>query len=153
MRKIQCSTTGEVCTSYKSYLSSYHWKNVKLAFRRSPQFKNKCFVCNAPNLHASPINIHHRSYANVGKELSQDLVELCPMCHGRVHQIAKKKAVKMGDICFAVEYLKHDYKKNGAARESARAATRYSPPGVVVDLIKRLHELRAEVMGVKCAGK
>ena len=113
MKTIICSTTDETFTNYNQYLHSRHWDTIKTRFKHSPACKDSCHVCGLANSKSITVHIHHRSYLNIGKELNQDLVELCASCHKKVHHIAKSgcgkmtRYGKMTDICFAVEYLKH----------------------------------------------
>lgn len=74
-------------SSYKQYLKSEHWLNVKRRFRASSFCKNECRICgNKKNLH-----IHHKTYKRVGNERLSDLEELCASCHKSLHKHLKKE--------------------------------------------------------------
>jgi hypothetical protein len=88
-------------------------------YRDSPLCKNECYVCKATASYFTQMDIHHRSYLNIGNESPSDLVELCHPCHEKVHIIAKDKTIKMADICFAVEYLKHKWKSENKKKSKS----------------------------------
>jgi len=64
---------------YGDYLSSPEWsKQRKWALDRA---KGKCATCGS----GRSLNVHHRDYANVGKEDREDLIVLCRPCHSAIH--------------------------------------------------------------------
>lgn len=67
--------------SYREYLSSPHWADVKARFRASKLCSNSCAACGS----RGPTAIHHRTYKRVGAEYLIDLNELCRPCHEKVH--------------------------------------------------------------------
>lgn len=68
---------------YKKYLASREWEIRRtIAFRKA---RKRCQVCNAKE----GINIHHRTYENLGHELDHDLFALCRPCHGLFHENGK----------------------------------------------------------------
>jgi hypothetical protein len=127
MNEVVC-LTGERFTDYHKYLHSVHWQNVRDAYRESPLYKNRCYVCHSIPSKSNIMNIHHRSYKNIGRELSQDLVELCRDCHYNVHTLIKgtskfnrwKKSI---DLCFAVEYLRTEHVKSMKTKHQLRNGT------------------------------
>lgn len=80
MKKIICRDTGETFFTYKQYLFSRHWKQIKERFHASKTGQRGCFVCKA-----KPYDIHHRTYARIGNESLNDLVALCRDHHLRLH--------------------------------------------------------------------
>jgi hypothetical protein len=65
---------------YHAYLLSPEWKA-----RRDAQIRDaggRCQVCNSPDR----LNCHHRTYERIGRELPEDLVVLCEVCHGIFHR-------------------------------------------------------------------
>lgn len=119
MKKVICST-GEVCKTYQQYLNSAHWKAKKEAFRTATNSKLQCYICGNTN----HINVHHRSYKNIGNEANGDLVELCRDCHLELHLLVKstRKIDKWKcfiDLCFAVEFLKSQRKKKKYYKKAA----------------------------------
>ncbi|MFA5014813.1 MAG: HNH endonuclease signature motif containing protein [Actinomycetota bacterium] len=74
--------------SYEEYLKSDIWKTNRDRFLNT--IENKCcVVC----LSTIKINVHHRTYKNLGDEKINDLVILCQSCHRKFHakKIKKKK--------------------------------------------------------------
>lgn len=64
---------------YVEYLSSPHWLDVRRsAMERA---RRRCQVCNGTRL----LQVHHRTYARIGRELPEDLTVLCDECHGTFH--------------------------------------------------------------------
>jgi len=67
--------------SYKQYLQSPHWNEVrKLAIENA---KGKCQLCNNNKY----LNVHHRTYIHLGNEQNNlsDLTVLCKNCHEKFH--------------------------------------------------------------------
>ncbi len=73
--------------SYREYLQSEHWQELKARFRQSKLCKHRCYVCGG----AEHINIHHKSYKRIGRERLNDLIELCQDCHYLTHELDKKR--------------------------------------------------------------
>lgn len=98
---IVCPDTGEVCRSYKSYLTSKHWRLFKKRFRESSFYTGICFICgNTVKLHH-----HHTTYVRLGKELLSDIVLLCgSKCHRNVHR-ALRKGITWDKIVKSVENI------------------------------------------------
>ena len=64
---------------YAGYLESPVWEAKRMAvFRRSG---GKCESCGW----ATSAEVHHLTYANVGREPLFDLVAVCEACHRRIH--------------------------------------------------------------------
>lgn len=64
---------------YRRYLRSDHWRTTRLnAVRRAGFRCERCGVGGA-------LEVHHLTYARVGKERPSDLQALCPTCHRRAH--------------------------------------------------------------------
>lgn len=68
--------------SYRDYLQSDHWRDLKRRFRASRLCKRACYACEARGL---PLEIHHKSYNRMWSEKLHDLIELCAECHSAVH--------------------------------------------------------------------
>lgn len=65
--------------NYALYLQSDEWR--LRAWRCKNSARYRCQLCDrAGRLHA-----HHRTYANLGRELPSDLIALCRRCHKRHH--------------------------------------------------------------------
>jgi len=69
---------------YQKYLQSTHWKERrKLAIEEAG---SRCEKCGMPRwlariAYPQDLNVHHLSYANLGKEQYEDLEVLCLRCH------------------------------------------------------------------------
>lgn len=65
---------------YKAYLRSPEWKARR--DERVAAAGGRCQVCNG----AEHLNVHHRTYKRIGKELPEDLFVLCQPCHQIFHE-------------------------------------------------------------------
>ena len=63
------------------YLVSPHWLATRAAALE--RAGNRCQVCNS----AVRLEVHHRTYENLGRELPADLTVLCRACHGLFHGV------------------------------------------------------------------
>ena len=80
--------------SYKDYLKSEHWINLRKRFYNSKKVKrikevyNKvlCEFCYG----YENLNLHHRTYKRIGCERLDDLVIVCKECHYHIHQFYYK---------------------------------------------------------------
>lgn len=61
--------------SYKDYLKSSHWKDVRK--RALENAKYRCALCPS-NLN---LEVHHKNYNRLGGEWDEDVVVLCRRCH------------------------------------------------------------------------
>lgn len=71
---------------YKKYLKSKHWQDVKRRFKESKLYIGKCFCCGS----TKDLHLHHKSYRRLNKERLTDLIELCSVCHMKVHEMVRK---------------------------------------------------------------
>ena len=70
--------------NYNLYLKSDHWREVKN--RYYGKLNNKvCFICDSPK----NLNLHHKTYKNIGDEKNSDLVCLCRKHHKECHDLIK----------------------------------------------------------------
>ncbi len=72
---------------YEVYLKTDHWRNRRESCVN--RFKNKCAVCNSDK----DLEVHHRTYDNLGAEEPDDTTCLCSKCHGLFHE---KSILKRG---------------------------------------------------------
>lgn len=70
---------------YDWYLKTDHWRNLRE--KALTRFRSKCAVCNS----AGNLEVHHRTYANLGNEEPEDLTVLCDSCHELFHSNGKIK--------------------------------------------------------------
>ena len=64
---------------YAEYLQSDHWLEFRQEVMRFWDYS--CCICCSPK----KLEVHHRTYARVGRERLTDCVVLCQTCHRRVH--------------------------------------------------------------------
>jgi hypothetical protein len=67
--------------SYGHYLQSEQWKN----FSRWTK-KGRCQCCGTK----TRLQLHHKTYANICRELPDDVVTLCDICHEQTHELRKQ---------------------------------------------------------------
>ncbi|MEH2539232.1 MULTISPECIES: hypothetical protein [unclassified Bradyrhizobium] len=65
---------------YPTYIGSHAWKTNqgRLAELRASGYR--CRICNASRAEAR-LEVHHRTYENLGRERMADLTTLCAPCH------------------------------------------------------------------------
>lgn len=64
---------------YERYLRTPKWHTTRAAAIR--RAGGKCQRCGA----VEGLEVHHRTYARLGRERPEDLVVLCRRCHGGAH--------------------------------------------------------------------
>jgi 5-methylcytosine-specific restriction endonuclease McrA len=79
---IEVKDTGQVFKTYKDYLKSFYWNDKVKAFKAHLNFKGVCPKCRKKR---KSIDVHHRTYKNVGNEPFEDLVIMCSACHSKLH--------------------------------------------------------------------
>lgn len=69
-------------TDYQEYIASPTWAHVRdLALE---YYAYRCCLCNS----TKRLNVHHRTYARLGRERLGDLTVLCRKCHSTFHKRA-----------------------------------------------------------------
>ena len=71
--------------TYADYLASPHWADLRQRYFASKLYKGRCFSCRE----TKAIELHHRTYARLGREYLGDMVALCHACHQKVHDREK----------------------------------------------------------------
>jgi 5-methylcytosine-specific restriction endonuclease McrA len=61
--------------AYEDYLVSAEWQAIKERALRAALFS--CEQCGSK----PPLEVHHKTYTNLGHEQIEDLKVLCPACH------------------------------------------------------------------------
>jgi len=82
--------------TYNKYLESDHWKTLRKRYYKGGDVKNMimkygqlcCTFCTCIN---KQLNIHHRTYRNLGNEKLGELILLCRDCHYEVHKEESKE--------------------------------------------------------------
>jgi hypothetical protein len=65
---------------YWLYLRTPEWRRTRAAALVRAGHR-----CSLDGTHVKSLEVHHRSYERLGKELESDLTVLCRSCHERVH--------------------------------------------------------------------
>lgn len=84
--------------SYKKYLVSPHWADVKQRFFKSKLVKRnslEILICTFCSRHDLPLHLHHKTYNSIGKEKLWQLVLVCELCHALIHSIADKQKLSI----------------------------------------------------------
>lgn len=71
-----------VAMPYDEYRKTNHWEKVRKKAYRDAGYR--CSVCNADE----PLDAHHRTYENLGREKAGDVIALCRRCHELFHDLA-----------------------------------------------------------------
>jgi 5-methylcytosine-specific restriction endonuclease McrA len=69
--------------NYQEYLKSARWR--KLTDERKALDGYRCRVCNG----GANLQVHHRTYQNIGNETLDDLTTLCAECHAIFSKFGK----------------------------------------------------------------
>jgi hypothetical protein len=79
---------------YRAYLRSKHWRRKRAEFWKSKRVPNsECVCCGGP-----PSEIHHRTYARLGRERLRDLAAVCRRCHWALHALERERGNRSGLI-------------------------------------------------------
>lgn len=70
--------------TYQEYLNSPHWIRKRREFWESKLHAGRCCACGDTNR----LNVHHKTYENIGHETLEDFCLLCRECHKAAHEIA-----------------------------------------------------------------
>jgi len=75
-------------TDYSKYLKSIHWKQFrKFILRERGSSCEECGISNVWSylIYGQPVNVHHKTYDNIGAEKPSDVLVLCRRCHEVQH--------------------------------------------------------------------
>jgi hypothetical protein len=73
---------------YQRYIGSDRWRKNPARVRELETACGKCRLCASGE---PPLEVHHRSYENLGSEIDGDLVALCGRCHREVTSIIRRR--------------------------------------------------------------
>ena len=79
-------------STYKRYLQTEHWK--KLRFEVLKRSGGRCERCGYRPWKRGVLQVHHKTYDNVGHETVDDLICVCAKCHMELHGITGKRSPK-----------------------------------------------------------
>ena len=66
---------------YQTYLLSGEWRSRASAYKLRVGYR--CEHCKA----MARLQIHHKNYDRLGRELDEDLIALCEACHKKTHNL------------------------------------------------------------------
>jgi hypothetical protein len=72
------------CESYSAYLTSPHWRALKVQYRGSD--RPQACICGE----TEGIHLHHLTYDRIGAERLTDLLPLCRLCHELIHVLERR---------------------------------------------------------------
>lgn len=84
---------------YHAYIRSPEWRAVRQRYRDS-KLPQACLVCGE-----AMVELHHRTYKNLGNERLSDLVPLCRLHHQEVHFWAKVRGKRRGSLWGATKLV------------------------------------------------
>jgi len=87
LRNIYSKDTGELSKTYENYLTTKHWKELRL--KVAERDKYTCQKCQGTFLYV--FQIHHNTYKRIGNESLKDLSFYCNKCHAIIHNDKKNK--------------------------------------------------------------
>lgn len=76
--------------AYHAYIASRDWINNPVRLAELQAARYRCRLCNR----APPtvrLEVHHRTYKNLGFEQAEDLTTLCATCHGVVTDMLRDR--------------------------------------------------------------
>jgi len=74
-----------------TYLKSKHWQSIREAYFDPLR---PCYCCAEADCDQE---LHHWTYANLGKETAADLIQVCGQCHQRIHGIVSAALADLND--------------------------------------------------------
>ena len=80
--------TGDIKKLYSSYLTTKHWRYVRL--KKIESVGGECETCSARD----DLDVHHLTYTTLGREVKRDLAALCRSCHRKNHNLVSLSPVK-----------------------------------------------------------
>ena len=74
-------------TRYHEYIQSEEWQKTRRRYIKRAYQKSsvRCKLCACDG----PIDLHHLTYARLGREHTKDLLGLCRECHDLIHSLMK----------------------------------------------------------------
>lgn len=83
--------------TYDDYLRSEWWSDTRRKFLDSEYVTRLgnsplCSVCGRPGCWSVPLQVHHKTYQNLGNELMTDLLLVCIDCHYKIHRKLRREA-------------------------------------------------------------
>jgi len=67
---------------YDEYLKTEHWQHFRKQALKDSHYS--CRLCDTKDVE---LNVHHKTYRNLGRETFLDIVVLCVDCHSKFHNV------------------------------------------------------------------
>lgn len=77
---------------YRRYLKTLHWKQIRAKVLQ--RANGRCEICGYLPWKDGVLQVHHKTYENLGNEQLDDLVCVCPWCHMKIHGKRSPQNVK-----------------------------------------------------------
>lgn len=104
-------------SSYADYLRSAHWRRIREEYVAS-KLSERCALCGRDEY-----QLHHKSYARLGRELLMDFVALCGQCHSALHRESESEGIQLSTPHAAIRSMTGMGK--GKAKRTAYSSTLY----------------------------
>jgi phage terminase large subunit GpA-like protein len=104
--------------TYAEYISSDAWR-----IRRGQRLKKdrqRCQGCGS----GDSLHVHHRCYDRLGNELPEDIITVCEICHGFIHQEQERTGRALDVVTDAVLAL---VRASGPSRATVRDEAAHTP--------------------------
>jgi 5-methylcytosine-specific restriction endonuclease McrA len=69
---------------YRKHITSSKWRHGAARLSELQASGHQCRLCPKEATPDDPLEVHHRTYANLGDERAEDLTALCHECHREV---------------------------------------------------------------------
>lgn len=80
-------------SDYEYYMRSDDWRA-----KRTERLEMDGYTCQVCGRTDAPLQVHHRSYANLGNESLDELITVCKPCHSIISQIEREVEEKAREI-------------------------------------------------------
>jgi 5-methylcytosine-specific restriction endonuclease McrA len=77
--------------TYNEYIQSDAWRRSDARLSELKAAEYRCRLCNAEATDGCPLEVHHRTYERLGRELPTDLTALCRECHKIVTSLLRAR--------------------------------------------------------------
>jgi len=104
---------------YAAYIRSPEWAAVRRRYWAS-KLPKVCYCC---GVGGQPLDLHHRTYKNLGQERLMDLLPLCRRCHGAVHDLVDE--IGWAKLWGAAKIVRRPYRAQARRAKSSESARRH----------------------------
>lgn len=113
LKKVRSSQKhGLTKFQYSNYMRSKHWRKFrKKMWKQKP---HRCWIC---NMETQKLDLHHKTYKNLGNEKANQVIFLCRPCHSKLHRTLWKntnKKVNLWNIAGKMKRFRNKNRRNNA---------------------------------------